>query len=250
MSPRASGSSSAGPGSPARLDRLDIVAVGAAAGLPRDPREEKVMPQVARRSARRSAGASSRKSAEKGRRLTQGQYAGISDEAVVERTGKGWRHWFAVLDRAGGKVLGHTKSADLLNERHGVSGWWSQMITVAWEQARGLRVKHQTPSGFEVSVSRTLAAANADAWKSFVMPARRRAWVNMAGWTVRTQKPPERLRVAVADGTTIEFRLVAKGPRKCQVVVQHLKLKDAKTAAWTKQCWARALERLKEKLSG
>lgn len=40
-------------------------------------------------------------------------------------------------------------------EKRGVPGWWSQMVTVTYEQERGLREKHQKADGYSVSASRT-----------------------------------------------------------------------------------------------
>ena len=87
---------------------------------------------------------------------TRSSAPGISDAAVKARTGKGWAGWFATLDRAGAAQLPHREIAQILARRHRVPGWWSQMVTVEYERARGLRVRHQTTSGYSVAVSRTL----------------------------------------------------------------------------------------------
>jgi hypothetical protein len=36
----------------------------------------------------------------------------------------------------------HKQIAEYLYEKHGLSGWWSQVVTVVYEQERGLREKH------------------------------------------------------------------------------------------------------------
>jgi len=63
----------------------------------------------------------------------------ISDAAVQSKTGRVWSEWFAQLDKEGAARLAHREIAAALRDRHGLSGWWSQMVTVAYEQARGLR---------------------------------------------------------------------------------------------------------------
>ena len=80
--------------------------------------------------------------------------AGISDEAVLEKTGKAWSEWIAVLDRAGGETMEQPAMARLLEDRHGLSDWWSQMVAVGYEQAKGPR-EQQPSKGFSTSVSRT-----------------------------------------------------------------------------------------------
>ena len=65
-----------------------------------------------------------------------------------QRDGATALHWAAHFD--------DTAMAELLHEKYSVPGWWSQMVTVGYEQARGLRVKHQKKSGFEISATRTI----------------------------------------------------------------------------------------------
>src|SRR5258707_15607975 len=81
---------------------------------------------------------------------------GISDEAVLAKTGRRKDEWFAILDQAGAQKLAHPGIVAILSER-GVGSWWQQMGTVAYEQARGLRELNQAASGFQMSASKTLA---------------------------------------------------------------------------------------------
>ena len=64
---------------------------------------------------------------------------GVSDQAVRDKTGKGWDEWLSVLDRYAVKEKGHTQTAKHLQESWGVSSWWAQCITVRYEWERGLR---------------------------------------------------------------------------------------------------------------
>lgn len=68
----------------------------------------------------------------------------ISDEAVRERTGKTWAEWFSILDGASAATMNHDEIAALLKERKGLDGWWSQMVAVHYERARGLRPAPRT----------------------------------------------------------------------------------------------------------
>ena len=63
----------------------------------------------------------------------------LSQEAVLKGTGKGWKHWFAVLDKWDVQKNGHTASAKYLLEKHGISAWWAQAVTIRYEWERGLR---------------------------------------------------------------------------------------------------------------
>ena len=77
------------------------------------------------------------------RRATTGPR--MSDEAVKAKTGKNWKEWFAILDRSGANKMGHQEIVKCLNTKHDIGPWWQQMVTVTYEQARGLREKHQKP---------------------------------------------------------------------------------------------------------
>lgn len=77
----------------------------------------------------------------------------MSDAAVKAKTGKTWAEWFAALDEAKAQTLSHKEIVALVK---GVAPWWRQMVTVEYERAQGLRIRHQTASGFSVSVSKTL----------------------------------------------------------------------------------------------
>ena len=83
----------------------------------------------------------------------------ISDAAVQAKTGRVWAEWFTLLDAKGAAGLAHREIAVALREQHGLSGWWSQMVTVAYEQARGRREPHQTARGYQVGVSKTVPVA-------------------------------------------------------------------------------------------
>ncbi len=84
----------------------------------------------------------------------------IGDAALAARTGKTWSEWFKMLDAAGTKGMSHREIVELLRKRYGEKlGWWWQMITVGYEQARGKRQKHEKPEGFEISSSKTMAAS-------------------------------------------------------------------------------------------
>ncbi len=68
--------------------------------------------------------------------------AGAGTEAVMRATGRPWSEWLAVLDRAGARAMAHKDIALLLSRKFGVPDWWGQMVTVGYEQARGLRAAH------------------------------------------------------------------------------------------------------------
>jgi hypothetical protein len=172
--------------------------------------------------------------------------AGISDQAVEKATGRNWSQWFALLDKSGARGKTHREVAEGLSRRHpGVSGWWRQMITVAWEQARGLRKKHQSEGGYKISAGKTLPISLASLYGAWANDRARANWLDERGLEVRKATANKSMRITWSDGATcIEVNFYAKGPAKAQVVVQHTKLKSAAEAARKKAYWRAALVRL------
>lgn len=171
----------------------------------------------------------------------------MSDEAVQTKTGKNWSQWFAILDKAGAQDMSHQEIVKLLNSKHDVGPWWQQMVTVTYEQARGLRQKHEKPSGYEISVSRTVNAPLASVYKKVANEKSRSLWLSEDGVTIKKSTPNKSVRMTWKDGkTSLQISFLGKGDGKSQVVVQHSKLSDAKAAAKMKSYWGQALDRLRE----
>lgn len=173
----------------------------------------------------------------------------IGDAAVKARTGKNWAQWFAVLDAAGARKMSHSQIATYLYEKQGCAGWWNQMVAVGYERERGLREKYQKPSGYAISVSKTVAVPLGRLYASWQDGKARGRWLPNSAWTIRKATRNKSMRITWADGrTSLEVNFYAKGARKSQVAMQHNKLADAKAAERMKTYWAKALERLKAAL--
>jgi hypothetical protein len=172
-----------------------------------------------------------------------------SDEAVKSKTGKTWKDWFAILDKAGARKMNHQEIVKYLNSEQGVGPWWQQMVTVSYEQARGLRAKHQKPGGFEISVSRTVKAPLAKVFKLFANEKARGLWLSENGLTIRKSTPNKSLRITWIDGkTSVQVSMLSKADDKSQLVVQHSKLPNAAAATKLKTYWSKQLDRLVETL--
>src|SRR5687768_4451894 len=129
-------------------------------------------------------------------------YAGIKSDAVRAKTGKGWADWFALLDKAGAAKWPHKEIASFLHDQE-CGDWWSQTVAVGYEQARGLRVKHQTADGFTAGASKTVAAPIATLYRAWTDAKVRAKWLpDAAGVTIRTATESKSLRMVWVDGTS------------------------------------------------
>ena len=170
--------------------------------------------------------------------------AGITSAAVEKATGRTWAEWIEVIDQAGAKSWPHAEIAQWLQKKHKVNDWWSQMVTVGYEQVTGRRVKNQKTDGFEISVSKTIAAPVAVAFEAWKDAAIRERWLPRTPLSVRKATPHKSIRIVWPDETTLSVNFWPKGPLKCQVVPQHGKLPDAATAEKMKAFWTTQLDAL------
>ncbi|MBI2496850.1 MAG: hypothetical protein HYV75_02600 [Opitutae bacterium] len=173
------------------------------------------------------------------------KFGGISSAAVGKATGRTWAEWLVLLDKAGARKMPHREIAQRLQARHKVSEWWSQMVAVGYEQARGLRVRHQKTDGFEISVAKTMAVPVDRAFAAWKDAALRDQWLPRTPLTVRKATPHKSIRILWPDGTTLSVNFWPKGPLKCSVVPQHGRLGTPEAAEKMKAYWAEKLESLR-----
>lgn len=119
----------------------------------------------------------------------------ISDETVIEKTGKPSDEWHAILDAWDAPAKGHPAIARYLEQEHGLSGWWAQTVTVRYEYARGLRKDAVVPDDLKA-----LLNDNAHARERFdrLRAGHRREYIQ---WIIEAKRPETRARRLA---TTIE----------------------------------------------
>jgi hypothetical protein len=173
-----------------------------------------------------------------------------SDEVIRANTGRVWDEWFALLDAWGGTQRPHPEIARWLVEEHGVGGWWAQGVTVAYEQARGLRDPGQRRGGlYEVNASKTVAVPVERLYEAFANPALRERWLPGAAFEVRTARPGKSIRANWEDGSTrLVIAFTARGEHKSQVALTHERVPDAATADKLKAWWRERVAALKQVL--
>lgn len=194
----------------------------------------------------------------KGRAMAADEHMGvtvsgqrISDEAVRERTGRGWDEWFTLLDSWGATKLSHAEIARRIVTECGTDEWWAQSVTVGYEQARNMRKPGQVSDGtFAASASKTIGVGAANAFAAFSDETQRAKWLPDVALVPSTVNPPKSFRAVCEDGTRVSVWITEKGERKSAISLQHEKLGEAQIAAEKKAFWRDRLDELKSLLEG
>jgi hypothetical protein len=165
-----------------------------------------------------------------------------SDEAIRERTGRGWEEWFDLLDEWGAAQRPHREIAKWVADRLGIHplAWNAQAITGSYERARGGRLVGQHDDGFRISVTRTVSVPVERLFDAFADGVTARQ---------RTATRPKSARYDWADGRTrVHAVFVAKDGEKSTVTVSHERLADAGEAERMKAYWRERLGELRSHL--
>jgi len=169
-----------------------------------------------------------------------------NDDSIVAATGRPWSEWLQLLHQADARAMSHTEIARWLHERHAVPGWWSQNLTVRFEQEIGRRVPGQGCDGdFQASASATrdgdLDAVFA-AWRQHigepvalgdVLLTEPAAWSATEKWRY--------WRARLADSGRVSIHFSRKAPGKILIGVSHEKLTSAEAVERWRAFWRERL---------
>jgi hypothetical protein len=174
-----------------------------------------------------------------------------SDEAIRQRTGRGWEEWFDLLDEWGAADRSHREIARWVAEQQGIEplAWNAQAVAGSYELARGLRAVGEHEDGFAITASKTVAVPVERLYEAFVDESLRARWLPDAELRQRTALKPKSVRFDWGDGETrVIVGFVAKGEAKSTAALQHVRLADAGEAERMKAYWRERVATMKEVL--
>ena len=177
------------------------------------------------------------------------EIAGTSDEAVSSKTGMSWKQWVQELDAVKANRWTHREIAKHIGANYEVSGWWQQMVTVAYERIRGLREVGQGCDGdFKANKSKTYPVPISKLYKAFSTKRTRDRWLADVALEIRTSTVDKSMRISWPDGTSVHAYFTAKGAGKSQVAIQHVGLAKKAEIDKRKGYWGERLAALAETL--
>ncbi len=171
----------------------------------------------------------------------------ISDEAVRERTGRGWEAWFDLLDGWGAAEMAHRDIARRVAAELAIDnlGWYAQAITISYERARKGRQLGQRTDGFSAGASKTVAADVDTVRRHFLDAGPRAAWLGEADLRPRPTRAATSMRFDWGDGPSrVHVTLSPKADGRTAVSVEHARLADAEDAAARTGFWRERLTAL------
>jgi hypothetical protein len=170
-----------------------------------------------------------------------------STSKFKEQTGRSWEDWRDWLDGINASEMTHGEIAQRVLDRGGISGWWSQSVTVAYEQHIGRRVPGQVAEGqFATSASKTVDGNLDDVLARFT--DHMASLTELAG--VRITRGPETSsshkwrywRCGLADGGVVSVTMYQKSPGKVAVGVKHDKIDSADRIEVWRDFWKQILK--------
>ena len=174
-----------------------------------------------------------------------------SDEAIRERTGRGWEEWFDLLDEWGAADKTHREIARWLAGQQGIHplAWNAQAIAGSYERARRGRQVGQHEDGFTVTATKTVAVPVERLYAAFVDSSLRERWLPDGELRERTVIEPRSARFDWGDGATrVHVAFAAKGDAKSTAALSHERLPDGAEAERMRAFWRERVAGLKEVL--
>ena len=173
-----------------------------------------------------------------------------SDDAIRERTGRGWEEWFDQLDEWGAAEMTHTEIAKRVAAELDIDplAWNAQAITMSFERTRGGRAAGQRADGFAVTAQKTVAVPVERLFDAFADPALRGRWLPDDELRERTATKPRSARYDWGgNGSRVHVTFLAKDASST-VALEHARLADAGEAERMKALWRERLTELKQQL--
>lgn len=168
----------------------------------------------------------------------------FATDKYKEQTGRDWSDWLAFAEREKLAELPHREIADRFAAQ-GVSGWWAQNLTVAFEQHIGRRLPGQVGDEFRTQVNRTVAGEREDVVASWTKAfAKKKSFGGVAlKGAPTTSVTPKRSywRINLADGTKVQVAFEPKAGGKTMINATVDKLTSPEAIDAAKATWKEIL---------
>jgi hypothetical protein len=166
----------------------------------------------------------------------------MNTKAIEKATGKSWEEWLNFFENMPARGLSHKEIAKKAFEQGGVSPWWAQMITVAYEQHIGRRRPGQRFDGkYQVTSSKSVNGTldqTLHSWLRLVGGRREFSGVPIARAPTASRSGKYRYwHCGLSDGSRLNMSIYQKEPGKAVIGLGHENLKSFKQIAPWRAYW-------------
>lgn len=170
-------------------------------------------------------------------------------EAIEKATGKTWAQWLTFLEGLNARKLSHTEIAQKVSEKGGVSGWWAQSITVAYEQHIKRRKPGQRSNGkYQVTVSKTVDGSMDEALKKWLAVTKEHTQFSEVPITkTPTTSKSDKFRYwhcGLSDGSRLSMSIYEKAGGKAVIGLGHENLGSIEQTERWRAYWKSLLNKL------
>lgn len=192
----------------------------------------------------------------------------VSTESVFKHTGKHWRQWIPLLEKAGAASWSYHDTVAFLAKKHKLTPWWQHGVALGFEIAQGRRKTGQDAKGhYMVTATKSLRCSAAQAWKIIASREGIATWLKPLDselelkpkaqfettdgffGEIRTVAKARRVRMYWQDPlwekhTVLELMLAAPSPGKVVLVFNHTALRDTRSQASLRIRWKSICEEI------
>jgi uncharacterized protein YndB with AHSA1/START domain len=194
----------------------------------------------------------------------------VTDAACKKATGRTMKEWFKALEAEGDLAKKRRDAINWLHAEMNKDLWWCTTVWVEYERALGVVRKDGLVEGYNICVTKTIAAPIADVYAAWIDPGRLRKWFGLkcqadarndgtfddgcgnSGDYLRVRDNKD-LRMTWsnpdAESTTrVDVAFVDKGKGKTGITLNHQRIQNRREADGLRLAWADAFEKLKQLL--
>jgi len=167
----------------------------------------------------------------------------VSNEKLLAETGKNWTEWFEIIEKSMLQNKVNRPTAKLLSQEFGLEDFWAKSIIDAFDFNNVLLPKDNRNSDFEVSATLTIEAPLHIVEQGFTDISLRKMWLPEINEFTK-YNIGKNVRFEWKDSTLVNVNFYPKNAKKCQVFLQHSKIKEQEHTELFKKEWKTRLELL------
>ena len=203
----------------------------------------------------------------RGEQIDYSKIGKVSAESVHKHTGKDWKQWIGILDKAGARTWTYQEIVKYLKVKHRLTPWWQQGVAYGFEIAISRRKAGQDAKGkYMVTATKSIAYNVEKLWKFLLSKKGQEIWLKPYSTIkikpgvqfetrdgffgeIRTVAKNRRVRIYWQDPswekhTIVELMIVGRPAKKSILVFNHSGIADAKTRDVLRARWRTAADKI------